>query len=176
MIITKELLKNLELKYGDFSAERCAEVNEMKIKNPYYPRDYFTPGEFFDAEKTPHNFVYAMDGQIAYVHAFYPMPIIRRESAEDYDDIYLLFIEDEWFELIFNFVDGAQLITENKKIIRDTYCLKENEKLNKRSDRNEMIYLIGQLRCGKRNISGNKNGKFCEVNIIYRGEIGRAHI
>ena len=50
MIITKEILKNLELKYDRLSAERCAEINEMKIKNPYYPRDYFTPGEFFVAK------------------------------------------------------------------------------------------------------------------------------
>ena len=53
MRITKELLKNLELKYGDLSAERCAEINEMKIKNPYYPWAYFRD-EFFVAknEKT----------------------------------------------------------------------------------------------------------------------------
>lgn len=44
MIITKELLKNLELEYGELSEERCAELDEMKINNPYYPMKYFTPG------------------------------------------------------------------------------------------------------------------------------------
>ena len=65
MILTKELLKNLELKCGDLSAERCAEINEMKIKNPYYPWAYFTPGEFFVAEAM---FMLCMNRLHMYMH------------------------------------------------------------------------------------------------------------
>lgn len=110
-----------------------------------------------------------MDERIAFVDAFYPMPIIRRESSIDYDDIYLLFIDDEWFELIFDFVEAIVETIGSKTISRPTYSLRENEKLNKRSDRDEIIYLIGQLKCGDRNIWHNKNGTFYEGNILYMG-------
>ena len=43
MIITEEILRNLELKIGRLSSERCNEIDAMKIKNPYYPSSYFLP-------------------------------------------------------------------------------------------------------------------------------------
>lgn len=170
MIITKEILKNLELKYGKLSPARCAEINAMKIKNPYHPRAYFTPGEFFDAEKTTHYFIYTMEGRIAFIDAFYPMPIIRRESAEDYDDIYLLFIDDEWFDLIFDLVDFKQEIIENKRIYRYKYNLRENKKLNQRTDINEILYLVGILKCANKNLFSNIENDFFEGIIIYMGK------
>ena len=42
MIITKDVLKNLKLKAGKISEKRCQEINAMKIKNPYYPMEYFS--------------------------------------------------------------------------------------------------------------------------------------
>ena len=42
MIITKDVLKNLKLKDGKISEKRCQEINAMKIKNPYYPMEYFS--------------------------------------------------------------------------------------------------------------------------------------
>lgn len=116
------------------------------------------------------SYVYAVDERIAYVKAFCPKPIVRRESEKDYDDIYLLIIDDEWFYLIFDYVDWTQEITENKRINRYTYILRENEKLNKRSDLNEIIYLIIIIKCGFNNIDSNEIGKFYEENIIYRGK------
>ena len=48
MIITKDVLKNLKLKYCKISEKRCQEINAMKIKNLYYPLPFFTcKGEYF---------------------------------------------------------------------------------------------------------------------------------
>ena len=79
------------------------------------------------------------------------------------------YVKPRLAELIFDFVKGTEVITENKTIYRYTDCLRENEKLNKRSDQNEILYLIGQLSCGNYNIRHNKDGNFYEENILYMG-------
>ncbi|MGN0318607.1 MAG: hypothetical protein ACI4E1_11825 [Lachnospira sp.] len=104
MIITEEILRNLELKKGILSTERCDEIDAMKIKNPYYPSCDYLSGEYYEAERNE-TYICALDGRIAYTWAsvFGPLPITFREHTNTYDDIYLLFIDNEYFELIFEF-------------------------------------------------------------------------
>ncbi|MGN0321045.1 MAG: hypothetical protein ACI4D1_09045, partial [Lachnospira sp.] len=106
MIITEEILRNLELKEGELSPERCDEIDSMKIKNPYYPSSDYLPGEYYKAKRDG-SYIYALDGHIAYTWArvFGPNYIMIRESDASYSDsVFLLFIDDEYFELMFEFV------------------------------------------------------------------------
>ena len=173
MIITEEILRNLELKIGRLSSERCNEIDAMKIKNPYYPSSYFLPGEYYKAKRDG-SYIYALDGHIAYTWArvFGPKQVIFRESDKTYDSLYLLFIDNEYFELIFEFISQEHYIdeTNNKEIYRYKYILKKNASLTKRADKRELIYLIGKLQCGFENIEKNKNRIFFEIDIVYEGE------
>ncbi|MGN0321042.1 MAG: hypothetical protein ACI4D1_09030 [Lachnospira sp.] len=173
MIITEEILRNLELKIGRLSSERCNEIDAMKIKNPYYPSWDYTPGEYYNAERDD-SYIYALDGRIAYTWgtAFGSLPITFREHEETYDDIYILFIDDEYFELIFEFVSQEHYIdeTNNKEIYRYRYNLKENLYLTKRLDKKEIIQLIAKLKCFYLNSTRNKMGKFFMEDIVYEEE------
>ena len=115
MIITKDVLKNLKLKDGKISEKRCQEINAMKIKNPYYPMKYFScKGEYFT---TWYNYyVHSEDERIVYIKAFEPLPVLRRESAEDYDDIFILVIDDQYFRVVIDFTDRKKVYVENKYI------------------------------------------------------------
>lgn len=119
MIITEEILRNLELKKDKLSPERCDEIDAMKIKNPYYLSSYFLPGEYYKAKRDG-SYIYALDERIAYFEwAFGPLPVAIRESdASDDDYVYLLFIDKEYFELMFKFVWQEHYIdeTNNKEI------------------------------------------------------------
>lgn len=73
------------------------------------------------------------------------MPVTIRESGTSDDEyVYLLFIGDEYFELMFEYVSQEHYIdeTNNKEIYRYKYILKKNASLTKRADKRELIYLI----------------------------------
>ncbi|MGN0318608.1 MAG: hypothetical protein ACI4E1_11830 [Lachnospira sp.] len=173
MIITEEILRNLELKREKLSPERYDEIDAMKIKNPYYPSGNYLPGKYYKAERDG-SYICALDGRIAYTwgHAFGALPITYRECIDTYDDIYLLFIDDEYFELIFEFDSQEHYNNEenNKEIYRYRYILKGNESLANRPDKKEIIYLIGKLICGFKNLAQNKYGRYFEADIVYEGE------
>ena len=101
MIITKDVLKNLKLKAGKISEKRCQEINAIKIKNPYYPMEYFScKGEYYIVDDN--FFIHSEDERIVYMNAFFPLPILIRDSSEDYDEIYMLIIDNEYFKVIYN--------------------------------------------------------------------------
>lgn len=168
MLITNEVLKNLELKEGKLSEKRCQEINRMKIKNPYYPDPYFTPGEYFIAENA-HLCVFSEDERIVYTEAFYPMPVLIRESSEVYDEVYLLFIDDEWYEIIFDDFKYADSISDGIIYNKYTRRLRENTQLDKRADKKEIIYLLQELKMAKYRFRPREFECF-ELNIKYRGE------
>ena len=95
MIITKDVLKNLKLKKGEISEKRCQEINAMKIKNPYYPWSYFSCTEEHFTIRDRY-LVHSEDERIVYINAFHPLPVLRRESSEDYDDIFIMVIDNEY--------------------------------------------------------------------------------
>ncbi|MGN0318603.1 MAG: hypothetical protein ACI4E1_11805 [Lachnospira sp.] len=174
MIITEEILRNLELKKGILRTERCDEIDAMKIKNPYYPSGNYVPGEYYKAERND-SYIYALDGRIAYTwgRVFGPLPITFRECIDTYDDIYLLFIDNEYFELIFEFDSQEHYNDEdnNKEVYRYRYILKENKSLSNRPDKNEIIHLIGKLKCCSQNLRRYRLfGTYFEADIVYEGE------
>lgn len=169
MIITKDVLKNLKLKYGKISEKRCQEINAMKIKNPYYPMEYFScKGEYFT---TWYNYyVHSEDERIVYIKAFEPLPVLRRESAEDYDDIFILVIDDQYFRVVIDFTDRKKVYVENKYIDEVTGKLMDDVGLDNRSDRDEIIYLIGEMQMYGHGGIDYKNGRKI-LNLEYKGEL-----
>lgn len=168
MVITKEILCSLELKSGKLSERRCKELNSMKIKNPYYPKEYFTHGEYFVAEDAG-TFIFSKDECIGYVLAFFPYPIITRESKERYDEIYLLFIDDEWFEIIIDYLETRHVISDGIEYIINVFKLRDNIQLDKRTDQKEIIYLLEELAMSRYKYRPGE-GKRLEFNYIYKGE------
>ena len=170
MEITKEVLNNLKLKRGKLSEKRCQEINQMKIKNPYYPapQGAFTPGEFFEAKDGDY-FYFSEDERIVYTLAFFPRPITIRDDPHIYDDIYLLFIDDKWFEIVFNYKECLQL--EKDGIVYKKYSdiLKDNNWLDKRNDKKAIIYLIEELNMARYTLKPNNKEKK-ELNLNYKGE------
>ena len=166
MEITKELLNNLGLKKGVINKKRQEEINELKIRNPYYPaiEGTFTPGEFF-VYKDRNGFISSIDERIGFQLAFGPYPITIRESAEKYDDIFLLIIEKEWFKLIFDYLDSTDNIIEGERQVKLKYELRKNEWLDKRCDKNEIIFLLEEF-INKRECICDKQ----EINIVYEGK------
>ena len=175
MEITKEVLNNLKLKRGKLSEKRCQEINQMKIKNPYANLPYYTEGEFFKIDNGQY-FYASMDERIVFILAFEPMPILRREiekvydSTEKlYDDIYLLFIDDEWIEVIF---DGAKYKQLSNNNIHYYYCEKDlriNQVLDSRKDYKEIIYLLEEMSMAKHRFNKCEYEEY-ELNINYKGE------
>ena len=101
------------------------------------------------------------------------MPVTIRESGTSDDEyVYLLFIGDEYFELMFEYVSQEHYIdeTNNKEIYRYRYNLKENLYLTKRLDKKEIIQLIAKLKCFYLNSTRNKMGEFFMEDIVYEEE------
>ncbi|MGN0319054.1 MAG: hypothetical protein ACI4E1_14075 [Lachnospira sp.] len=174
MIITEEILRNLELKREKLSPERCDEIDAMKIKNPYYPSCDYLPGEYYKAKRDG-SYICALDGRIAYTwtSVFGPLPMALRESNASFDDrVYILFIDNEYFELKFEFDSQEHYNDEknNKEIYRYRYYLKKNIQLTKRLDKTEIIHLIGKLKCWDSNLDRNVFGTYFEADIVYEGE------
>ena len=108
MIITKDVLKNLKLKKGKISEKRCQEINAMKIKNPYYPWPYFScESEYFAV--TSNYFTHSEDERIVYINAFHPLPVLRRESSEDYDDIFIMVMDNEYVSVVIDYIDHKKI-------------------------------------------------------------------
>ena len=175
MEITKEVLNNLKLKRGKLSEKRCQEINQMKIKNPYANLPYYTEGEFFKIDNGQY-FYASMDERIVFILAFEPMPILRREiekvydsTEELYDDIYLLFIDDEWFEIVFDYNGVVKLEKEGIMYFRYSEVLKDNNWLDKRNDRNAIIYLLEELDMARYTLKPREKEKR-ELNLNYKGE------
>ena len=139
----------------------------MKIRNPYYPCADCTPGEFFVTKKT-FDFVFTEDERIAFTEAFYPIPIVRREEPGKYDDIYLLIIDDEWYAFVLDYVDGEEIYKEDGRYWQSTRRLRDNEKLDSKADKDEIIYLLTEL-CAYNRL-WQKHHIFHEISIEYKGE------
>ncbi len=144
MIITKDVLKNLKLKDGKISEKRCQEINAMKIKNPYYPFEYFScKEEYFTV--TSNYFTHSEDERIVYINAFHPLPVLRRESTESYPNIYVLIIDDECFKIKFDYINHRKTYVDNICIEDMTYKLIADAQLDNRPDKDEIVYLIGSI-------------------------------
>ncbi len=170
MEITKEVLNNLKLKRGKLSEKRCQEINQMKIKNPYYPMAYFSQEdcEYFIVENE-NNLYSTTDERIVFIHAFYPMPILRRESEVVYDDIYLLIIDDECYEIIFDYTETKVEKINGVKYCRYTVNLRENTCIDERKDIKEIIFLLEEIEIERYRFFKLKNEEY-ELNIKYKGE------
>ena len=169
MIITKDVLKNLKLKKGKISEKRCQEINAMKIENPYYPTKYFScKEEYFTV--TSNYFAHSEDERIVYKDAFFPLMIWERESPESCPHIYVLIIDDEWFEVMFDNLENENTYIENVKIEKRTKRLKNDMRLDNRPDKDEIVYLIEEIDMFAFGGMNYKNTKK-ELNLEYKGEL-----
>lgn len=155
MIVTQEYLDNMELKLGKLGSERCMEIDAMPIKYPY--DEIVSHRTEFVAEEV-RNFTFTSDERIAFVKAFYPMPIVIREYEKTYDDVDLLFIDDEFYELIFD-IDSdwtnSDKYYETKGDLRyehSRYILRKNEKLENRGDIEVIINILKKMLPFRRNV------------------------
>ena len=168
MIITKDVLKNLKLKDGKISEKRCQEINAMKIKNPYYPFEYFScKEEYFTV--TSNYFTHSEDERIVYINAFHPLPVLRRESTESYPNIYVLIIDDEWFKLKFEYIDQWKTYVNNIYIDNMTYKLIADAQLDNRPDKDEIVYLIEEMDIFA--YGGMAKNRERRLNLEYKGEL-----
>ncbi len=169
MIITKDVLKNLKLKKGKISEKRCQEINAMKIKNPYYPWPYFScEEEYFTIRDRC--FVHSEDERIVYINAFHPLPVLRRESSEDYDDIFIMVIDNEYVSVVIDYINHKKVNMEDICIEEVIGKLKDDVRLDKRPDKENIIYLIEEMDLFGYNgiIYGNKEK---HLNLEYKGEL-----
>ena len=167
MIITKDVLKNLKLKDGKISEKRCQEINAMKIENPY-PLEYFScKEEYFTV--TSNYFAHSEDERIVYTDAFFPLMILERESTESYPNIYILIIDDEWFKLKFDYIDHRKTYVDNICIEEMTDKLITDAKLDKRPDKDEIVYLIEEMDIFA--YGGMAKNRERRLNLEYKGEL-----
>ena len=169
MIITKDVLKNLKLKKGKISEKRCQEINAMKIKNPYYPWPYFScEEEYFTIRDRC--FVHSEDESIVYINAFHPLPVLRRESSEDYDDIFIMVMDNEYVSVVIDYIDHKKINMDYIYIEEVIGKLKDDVRLDKRPDKENIIYLIEEMDLFGYNgiIYGNKEK---HLNLEYKGEL-----
>ena len=169
MIITKDVLKNLKLKYCKISEKRCQEINAMKIKNPYYPWPYFScEEEYFTIRDRC--FVHSEDERIVYINAFHPLPVLRRESSEDYDDIFIMVMDNEYVSVVIDYINHKKVNMEDICIEEVIGKLKDDVRLDKRPDKENIIYLIEEMDLFGYNgiIYGNKEK---HLNLEYKGQL-----
>ena len=168
MIITKDVLKNLKLKKGKISEKRCQEISAMKIKNPYYPWPYFScEEEYFTIRDRC--FVHSEDERIVYINAFHPLPVLRRESSEDYDDIFIMIIDDECFKIKFDYINHRKTYVDNICIEDMTYKLIADAQLDNRPDKDEIVYLIEEMDIFA--YGGMAKNRERRLNLEYKGEL-----
>ena len=169
MIITKDVLKNLKLKKGKISEKRCQEINAMKIKNPYYPWQYFSCEEEYFTIRDRY-LAHSEDERIVYTDAFFPLMILERESTESYPNIYVLLIDDEWFKLKFDYIDHRKTYVDNICIEDMTYKLIADAQLDNRPDKDEIVYLIEEIDMFAYGGIAYKNMER-RLNLEYKGEL-----
>ncbi len=168
MIITKDVLKNLKLKDGKISEKRCQEINAMKIKNPY-PFEYFScKEEYFTV--TSNYFAHSEDERIVYTDAFFPLMIWDRESPESCPHIYVLIIDDECFKIKFDYIDHRKTYVDNICIEEMTDKLITDAKLDKRPDKDEIVYLIEEIDMFAYGGIAYKNMER-RLNLEYKGQL-----
>lgn len=114
-------------------------------------------------------FVFSEDERIAFTCAFQPKPIVFREYEEKFDKIYLLFIDDKWFEIVFDFLDGTHALSGGKIHYKYTERLRDNVLLDDRTDKKEIVYLVEKLYMANYIIIP-RNKETYELNLIYEGE------
>ena len=169
MIITKDVLKNLKLKKGKISEKRCQEINAMKIKNPYYPWPYFSCEEEYFTIRDRY-LAHSEDERIVYINAFHPLPVLRRESSEDYDDIFIMIIDNEYVSVVIDYFDHTKINMEDICIEDITGKLKDDVRLDKRPDKENIIYLIEEMDIfGYGGIVYGNEEK--HLNLEYKGEL-----
>ena len=169
MIITKDVLKNLKLKKGKISEKRCQEINAMKIENPYYPFEYFScKEEYFTVSYN--YFTHPEDERIVYINAFHPLPVLRRESSEDYDDIFIMIIDNEYVSVVIDYFDNMKINMDDICIEDITGRLKDDVRLDNRPDKENIIYLIEEMDIfGYGGIVYGNEEK--HLNLEYKGEL-----
>ena len=168
MIITKDVLKNLKLKYCKISEKRCQEINAMKIKNPYYPCSYFSCTEEHFTIRDRY-LVHSEDERIVYMNAFYPL-MIREREGEEFPHIFVLIIDDEWFKLKFDYIDQKDTYVNNICIEDMTYKLIADAKFDNRPDKDEIVYLIEEMDIFAYSGIAYKNREK-RLNLEYKGEL-----
>ena len=168
MIITKDVLKNLKLKKGKISEKRCQEINAMKIKNPYYPWQYFSCEEEYFTIRDRY-LAHSEDERIVYTDAFFPLMIWDRESPESCPHIYVLIIDDEWFKIKFDYIDHRKTYVDNICIEEMTDKLITDAKLDKRPDKDEIVYLIEEMDIFA--YGGMAKNRERRLNLEYKGEL-----
>ena len=168
MIITKDVLKNLKLKDGKISEKRCQEINAMKIKNPYYPWQYFSCEEEYFTIRDRY-LAHSEDERIVYTDAFFPLMILERESTESYPNIYVLLIDDEWFKIKFDYIDHRKTYVDNICIEDMTYKLIADAQLDNRPDKDEIVYLIEEMDIFA--YGGMAKNRERRLNLEYKGEL-----
>ena len=168
MIITKDVLKNLKLKDGKISEKRCQEINAMKIENPY-PFEYFSCKEEYFTVKSNY-FAHSEDERIVYINAFHPLPVLRRESSEDYDDIFIMVIDNEYVSVVIDYFDHTKINMDDICIEDITGRLKDDVRLDNRPDKENIIYLIEEMDTFWYGGIVCRNGEK-HLNLEYKGEL-----
>ena len=112
----------------------------MKIKNPYYPWPYFScEEEYFTIRDRC--FVHSEDERIVYINAFHPLPVLRRESSEDYDDIFIMVIDNEYVSVVIDYINHKKLNMDYIYIEEVIGKLKDDVRLDKRLDKEKHLNL-----------------------------------
>ncbi|MCM1500221.1 MAG: hypothetical protein NC124_17295 [Clostridium sp.] len=175
MLITDEILKNIELSCisGD-RLKRLKEIKELEIEYPY--DQVVTDVDHFTPEREV--FVSACGERILYTCAFSPMPIAMQAGPPYYDDVYLLIIDNEFFEFYldwdFEWSDGDEyykVLADGTRMYHWRYKLRTNEKLDRRADLRQILLLLKSVIPFENNVYWNSDGVFYTTDIIYKGEI-----
>ncbi len=174
MIVTQQYLDNMELKLGKLSLERCKEIDSMPIEYPY---DEIVSFHTKFLTKDVLNFTFTSDERIVFAEAFSPMPIVIRESEKAYPNVYLLVIDDEFYELIFDIdsvwrkSDRYYETIDELKYEHSRYILKKNKKLENRPDFDVIIKILKEIYPFRMNVRHQKNKRNNRetLDIIYEG-------
>ena len=110
------------------------------------------------------------DERIVYINAFHPLPVLRRESSEDYDDIFIMVIDNEYVSVVIDYFDHTKINMEDICIEDITGKLKDDVRLDKRPDKENIIYLIEEMDIfGYGGIVYGNEEK--HLNLEYKGEL-----
>lgn len=143
------------------SHERCEQINNMNILCPW-------SGEVFKMHEDGYKYLANEDESIIYGAAFLPNPQdMAYDSATDYKDYYFLIMDNEYF------LHALKLVSYKKEKINDilhvykSFELPNDEKINKREDKEDVLFLINYLY--SHYFSQGKNKKLKQV-LIYNGK------
>lgn len=105
-----------------------------------------------------------------YINAFHPLPVLRRESSEDYDDIFIMVMDNEYVSVVIDYINHKKVNMEDICIEEVIGKLKDDVRLDKRPDKENIIYLIEEMDLFGYNgiIYGNKEK---HLNLEYKGQL-----